>query len=275
MAAPRFLSAWFCPFAQRAQIALEARGIPHTFVESLGWDFCAADGTWHHWKSEELLRHSSAGLVPTLVAPDGRASSESLVVCELADELAEEYGEFTSSPLLPACPWQRAQTRQIADWVNQKICSEYYTILVRRDAGERLSAFHRMRSSILSLTSSDRTNCTLFTGWDRGGSGPFFGGDNIGLIDCALAPHALRLYVLEEWRGPAFALPRNDPELDGWHTWLDAIRLHPAVRAATPERFEERYLQHSKKYADGAARSKVAEAVRAGRSAHDMDTSAA
>ena len=34
----RFLSAWFCPFAQRAQIALEQRRVPYEFVEALGWN---------------------------------------------------------------------------------------------------------------------------------------------------------------------------------------------------------------------------------------------
>jgi len=291
----RFLSAWFCPFAQRAQIALEARGVPYEFVESLGWDHHADDITWHHWKSEELLQHSAAGLIPTLVEPGegGRAVGESLVVLELVDELA---GESDGAPLLPADPWRRAEARRAAEWCNKRICSEYYNILVQREPEEQAAAFGRMRDAIIEFT----TNAGSFK---EGFRGPLFDGERLTVVDCALAPHALRFFVLAHWRGSAFALPRADPQLAQWHVWLDAVRAHPAVVASMvrahahtharacvaacvaavdgqpslvqPENFEERYLAHSRKYADGAARSKVAQAVRAGRAAHEIDVSTA
>lgn len=44
---------------------------------------------------------------------------------------------------------------------------------------------------------------------------------------------------------------------------------HPAVAKTLPDK--DRYLEHVKKYAEATARSKVANAVRCGKAAHDMD----
>ena len=56
----RYLSAWFCPYAHRATLALEhhAGAIEYEWVEALGWeqrkDEKNVTGTgkewWYHWK---------------------------------------------------------------------------------------------------------------------------------------------------------------------------------------------------------------------------------
>ena len=54
-----------------------------------------------------------------------------------------------------------------------------------------------------------------------------------------------------------------------YHAWLERCEALPQVRKTLPER--ERYLTHVEKYASGRARSKVGNAVRRGKSAHDYD----
>lgn len=62
----RYLSAWFCPFAHRATLALEHHSsrISYEWVEALGWErrpdqenvTGAGHEWWYHWKAEELKR---------------------------------------------------------------------------------------------------------------------------------------------------------------------------------------------------------------------------
>jgi hypothetical protein len=62
----RYLSAWFCPFAHRATLALEHhRGrVDYEWVEALGWfqqdDAHNVTGTgkewYYHWKADEVRR---------------------------------------------------------------------------------------------------------------------------------------------------------------------------------------------------------------------------
>jgi len=100
------------------------------------------------------------------------------------------------------------------------------------------------------------------------GRGPFWHGPDLGAVDVALAPWAVRYHALEHYRGPAFRLPLEDPELAGYARWLDATTSHPSVAPTIPDK--QRYLDHVSKYADGSAKSKVGDAVRSGRPAHEL-----
>ena len=78
----RYLSAWFCPFAHRATIALEHHKsrVSYEWVEALGWEkrpnHDGIIGTdhewWYHWKSEELVKFNPSALVPTLIDQNNR-----------------------------------------------------------------------------------------------------------------------------------------------------------------------------------------------------------
>jgi glutathione S-transferase len=94
--------------------------------------------------------------------------------------------------------------------------------------------------------------------------GPFFYGDQFSHVDVALLPWAQRFYILEHYRG--FVIPT---EMTKYHGWLQACRNLPAVSGTTPGATE--YLEHIGRYADASARSKVANAVRSGRTAHEID----
>ena len=250
-AAPRvrFLSAWFCPFAHRRHIALTHCKIPFDFVDALGW--FEQDGEWHHWKSEELVAANPQGTVPTLIAPDRPPVYESVVSVELVDALAR--GDPSTPPLLPEDPWDRAQCRLAAEDVNKRLCSPYYSILVKRDDESRHRAFSGLLESLREFGSQLK--------------GPLFYGDQLSLVDIVLLPHAWRYYVLAHYRGPDFAVPTDDPSLAPFHRWLEFMTALPAVQETLPDK--QRYIKHVRKYADATARSQVANAVREGRAAHE------
>jgi glutathione S-transferase len=278
-----YMSAWFCPFAHRATLALEHHGdhLTYEWIEALGWEKRKATGAshekgaslatehenWYHFKAPELMKHNPLGMVPTLVSEatyledDSRGPRkppvrESLVAIEFVDELVNG-GE---SPIMPSCPYERARARVAADVVNKQICSKYYHVLVRQDANEQREGFEALLKGI-----------EAFGGELVGpAGGSFFGGaTSPGLVDYALFPWAHRIPVFEHYRGADFAIPKNTPNLARYHDWLDAMHALPHVKKTCPP--WDDYLAHIGRYADGSARSKVANAVRDGRDAHQYD----
>lgn len=255
-----FFSAWFCPFAHRATLALEYHGnVPYVWVEALGWETRPATGSeefnaseredwWYHWKHDDLLRANPEGMVPTLTIGD-KVATESIECVQLVDALAIRRG--SSLRLLDDDPWAVARHQVWAHKVNTTICSEYYAALVREAPDERRAAFERIVQGIESF------NRHL-------SGGPFFDGrSQPGLVDLTLLPYAARLYVLDHYRG--FTLP----PMPTYDAWLEAILRVPRLRATLPDK--ARYLKHIEKYASGKARSKVANAVRRGAKAHQYD----
>ena len=260
----KYFSAWFCPFAHRASIALEHHGqkyIEWEWEESLGWEtrpptgdeaFKSDDRTeWvYHWKSPQLLQANPLGMIPTLLEPStGRSVTESLVCIEFIDEIARASGS-TQNPLLPVDSFDRAHARVMAERMNKKVTSSYYACLVRKDQDERQQAFNTILSGLEEFTTQSK--------------GVYFGGDEgMNLVDCVLFPYAWRLYVLEHYRN--LKIPTNGAIWSKYHRWLDQVSHLPHVQKTLPD--VDKYLVHVEKYASGRARSKVGNAVRRGRAA--------
>ena len=123
-----YMSAWFCPFAHRATLALEhhADHLTYEWIEALGWEKRKATDdalhtsheNWYHYKAPELLKHNPLGMVPTLVSeatfkedprlgPMTPPVRESLVAIEFVDEVVGG-GDV---PIMPSCPYERAKMR--------------------------------------------------------------------------------------------------------------------------------------------------------------------
>lgn len=100
-------------------------------------------------------------------------------------------------------------------------------------------------------------------------SGPLFLPDNqLSNVDLSLLPWAYRFYVFEHYRGPEYVIPQTK-ELEPYHEWFETVTSRESVQRTLPDK--DRYLDHIMKYADGSARSKVANAVRRGVAAHELD----
>jgi len=255
-----FFSAWFCPYAQRAWIALEHHGVPFKKVEGLlpdrpGEEFVG------YIKNPRLLELNPKGLVPTISEGPGTPPVyESLVCIEYIDELGAGGGELNvdGATLLPGSPSQRADLRLKSDWVNRHCCSPFYQILVRKDQAEREAALKDLNAGVDELEKLAAA-----------AGGPFLAGKQLTIVDLAFIPWAHRIMIckiLERYRGPSFALDLSArPTLA---QWLEKVFALPAVRAtlAEPEALAMTY----RRYADGVAQSQVAEAVRQGKAAHTV-----
>jgi glutathione S-transferase len=137
----RYLSAWFCPYAHRATLALEhhAGRVDYEWVEALGWnqqkDENNVTGTgqewFYHWKADELKRVNPSALVPTLIPVVDRATDrvdeskavfESLVTIDYVDAVSGATGK---DRLVSEDPYEAARSRIWADRVNRDCCSPY------------------------------------------------------------------------------------------------------------------------------------------------------
>jgi glutathione S-transferase len=137
----RYLSAWFCPYAHRATLALEHHQgrIDYEWVEALGWnqqkDENNVTGTgkewFYHWKADELKRVNPSALVPTLIpvvdratdqVDESRAVFESLVTIDYVDAVSGAKGK---DRLVSEDPYEAARSRIWADRVNRDCCSPY------------------------------------------------------------------------------------------------------------------------------------------------------
>lgn len=137
-------------------------------------------------------------------------------------------------------------------------CCLFSGVLVRRADSERREHMVQLLHGLHAF-STELTKTT----------GPLFLADSqLSNVDMALIPWAYRYYVLEYYRGPDFAIPCTK-DLEPYHQWYDAVMNLPSVQRTLPDK--DLYLEHILKYANGSARSKVANAVRRGAAAHEMD----
>mmetsp|Transcript_3434 Transcript_3434/g.3997 ORF Transcript_3434/g.3997 Transcript_3434/m.3997 type:complete len:334 (+) Transcript_3434:187-1188(+) len=275
----RYLSAWFCPFAHRATLALEhhSTSIDYEWVEALGWeqrkDENNVTGTgkewWYHWKADELKRANPSALVPTLIPVgesegsgpnEDKAVYESLVTIDFIDQISGIDATSTQR-LIPHDPYEAARCRIWADKVNREMCSPYYGVLVRKEESERMEHFE---SLIKGLTSFSEELVKT--------PGPtFLANGQLSNVDLALIPWAYRYYVFEHYRGEEYVIDTVEkyPQLKPYQIWYDHVMNLESVKRTLPDKDD--YLEHIGKYADSSARSKVANAVRRGVSAHELD----
>ena len=160
--------------------------------------------------------------------------------------------------MVPEDPFWQARGRYWADKVNRECCSTYYGVLVRKDESERKDHFQNLLKGLANFSKQLETT-----------PGPtFLENGQLSNVDLTLLPWAYRYYVFESYRGQEYVIP-DTPELEAYHIWHEHVMNLDSVKRTLPGK--ERYLEHIKKYADGSARSKVANAVRRGVAAHEFD----
>lgn len=131
-------------------------------------------------------------------------------------------------------------------------------VLVRSDHDERKQHFQSLLTGLEHFSKElSKTDGPLFLPHAQ-----------LSTVDLALLPWAFRYYVLEHYRGPEFTIPYTT-ELEAYHVWYNHVINLESVKRTLPDKQE--YLEHILKYADGSARSKVANAVRRGVAAHELD----
>jgi len=223
-----FYAGWFCPFVQRSWITLEEKGIPYQYKEVNPYK-----------KEKHFLDINPKGLVPALEY-HGKALYESLVICEFLEDAYPSH----KPALLPADAFARAIARLWIDHVSKSVILAFFRLLQAQEAPKQDEARAEFRKALKTLAEQRK--------------GPFFFGDEFSLVDVAIAPWALRDYIVADHRG----YKREDVGA-GWKEWAELLEQRESVRntASDLEHYEEIYGR----YLRNEAQSEAAKATRSGR----------
>ena len=103
---------------------------------------------------------------------------------------------------------------------------------------------------------------------EKAGDGPWFFGKDLSLVDLALAPWVMRLWVFDKFKG-GLGIPdegeggEHEETWKRWRVWSRAVSGRRSLKETMSE--ERHYLPIYKRYADNTAQSELAKATRAGR----------
>lgn len=236
-------------------MVLEEKRIPYQYVEI---------NPYH--KDPEFLKLNPRGLVPTLGCPvaggkkgeDGverKPLIESNVICEYLDTLPEGHGQS----LFAKGAYERARQKVWIDFVGSRIIPAFHRLLQHTPEKN-----YALEDAKLELRGHLRA-------WiaEADSQGPFWSGRELSMVDVALAPWAVRLWVFEHFKGVRDLIPADgQADKDGeiwkrWRLWFNAIEERDSVRDTLSDR--EHYLPIYQRYADDKAQSELAKATRQGR----------
>ncbi|OAP57792.1 hypothetical protein AYL99_08530 [Fonsecaea erecta] len=237
-------SGWFCPFVQRAWITLEEKKIPYKYVEINPYR-----------KEPSFLKLNPRGLVPTLGCPQEDGSTkpliESNIICEYLDEMFPNQ-----TPLWPRDPYKKAVAIDALQF------------------GLKVSQQHRfLQHTEKSPYTLEKARAELLNGlktWISSADpeGPYFMGKDFTFADVALAPWAVRMWVLDHFKGglgiPPPGQGGEDEELwNRWRKWNDVVTSRKSVTETLSD--QEHYMPIYQRYAEDRAMSEMAKATREGR----------
>ncbi|KAL7218464.1 hypothetical protein ACSBR2_011680 [Camellia fascicularis] len=179
------LDLWASMFGMRVRIALAEKGIEYEYKEEDLWN-----------KSSLLLEMNPVHKKIPVLIHNGKSVCESLIAVEYIDEVWNE-----KAPLLPSDPYQKAQARFWADYVDKKIYDIGRKILysnVEEEKEEGKKGF---------------IECLKVLEGELGDK-PYFGGEAFGFVDIALVTFYSWFYTYETLGN--FSLELECPKLISW-----------------------------------------------------------
>ncbi|XP_068656760.1 probable glutathione S-transferase parA [Aristolochia californica] len=185
---------WASPFAVRARIALAYKGVDYENKQEKFAD-----------KSPLLLQMNPVHKKIPVLIHNGRPVCESLIIVQYIDEVWSH-----KSSLLPTDPYERANARFWADFIDKKVWD--YGTKTWTKKGEEQEAAKKELLEILKLLEGEL------------GEKPFFGGENLGYVDVALLPFTAWFYTYETEGN--FSVEEECPKLMDWVNWcmdLDCV----------------------------------------------------
>ncbi|EJF57539.1 glutathione-S-transferase [Dichomitus squalens LYAD-421 SS1] len=221
-----FYAGWFCPFVQRGWITLEERGIPYEYKEVNPYK-----------KEKHFLDINPKGLVPA-IEYKGKALYESLILCEFFEDAFPDHAPH----VLPKDPFDRAYVRIWVDHVSKVIVPGFFRLVQAQEPEKRQQALEEYYTALLKLSEQVK--------------GPYFLGEEFTLVDVALAPWAVRDYILAENRGYS-----RDAVGKGWKEYAHQLETRDSVVRTCSEHYAEIYGR----YLRDEAQSEQAKATRDGR----------
>ena len=201
-----------CPFSRKVRFALAEKAVPHELVRELPWQ-----------RRDEFIDLNPAGQTPVLVASNGGATLiDSSAICEYFEETVER------TPLLGSGPIERAETRRLIAWFDQKFYAEVGVLLLQERMYKRL--VQRASPDATLLRQAGR-NVEMHLDYIEYllDHRRWLSGSTFGLADIAGAAHISVADYLNgvDWTGHGQA-----------KQWYSAIKSRPTFRPMLAEKME-------------------------------------
>jgi glutathione S-transferase len=233
----KFYNAWYCPFAQRAWMALVHKNIDFEYIEVDPYD-----------RTEWWIKISrGAELVPVLVQHNSNGEGETTIV--ESNRILEYLEDFqpTDKPIFAGDALERAEQKYWMDHISNQITPYMYRFLKAHEVGNHRN---ESRESLLEgLT-------TLVQAMHP--TGPCFSGDQICAVDIALIPFAYRIEVLlGAYRD--FKLPQEGEIWQRYHRWYQSVLANSAFKTTAFDQgeYEQRLVEHYFPYSLGDGQADV------------------
>ena len=206
----KLISFTMCSYVQRALIALEEKKIDYE-LEYIDLDM----------PPDWFFDVSPLEKVPVLLVDD-EPLFESMAICEYINDIS-------GGTLYPADAFERAKQRA---WIElgSSILGTVYDVIQTSDEFE----FKRAKGTVI-----DRLDVVE----ESLSAGPYFAGDQLGMVDIAYAPLFRFLTGIIHHTDIDFY-----EDTPGVKTWSEQVLAHPAVAASVPEDYESAlagYLKRS------------------------------
>lgn len=198
-----------CPFVQRSVIALNEKNVDFKLTHIM-------PGNEPDWFKEV----SPLGKVPVLLV-DGQPVFESAVISEYLDEVYEPK-------LHPADPLTKARQRSWIEFCSDLLGTQYRMVTAQDQAGFE-NNLQQLKQGLQRV------------GGNLAEQTPFFGGENLALIDTTYAPLFMRMAIVER----VFKVDFETSERV--RAWSDALLARDSVKNSVVENFEEVFMMFLKK----------------------------
>jgi glutathione S-transferase len=206
----RLLQFPLCPFSRKVRFMLAAKGLTVELVRELPWE-----------KSEALMALNPAGQTPVLDLA-GIAIADSAAICDYFEETVSR------TPLLAGTPEERAETRRLTAWFDQKFYAEVTVPLLSERMYKRLYLRQPPDGGALRIASRAAETHLDYLDWllERR---RWLSGSSFGLADIAAAAQLSVADYLSglQWDG-------HEPA----RIWYSALKSRPTFRPLLGERME-------------------------------------
>ncbi|KAH6717300.1 glutathione-S-transferase [Leptodontidium sp. MPI-SDFR-AT-0119] len=194
---------------------------------------------WGAWVC--LLEINPKGLVPILQNTTTKeVKADSLAILKHLDEA------YPSPSLLPSSTADKAIAEQWLTHINTVLIPSFFRLMQAQpsNASQHDKALEDFTAA-LSLVSAARKE-----------GGPYFFGEGISLVDIAIAPWAVRDFIIAEFRG------WDREAVLAWKEWAEVLERRESVLKTTSNR--EKYVEFNGTFLRDESFSQAAKAARSG-----------
>lgn len=174
--------------------------------------------------------------------------------------LLSYLNDIHSLALYPSNPYLRARTHLWIDHISSRIVPSFYRFLQHTP-----SKGYSLESAREEFVKHMHTFAA-----ELDEQGPWFNGQEMGMADVMLIPWAMRVFLLDHYKGgsgiPNVGQEAKDGEKEvwaRWHRWFNAVQETESVQDTMSDR--EKYIEVYQRYAEDTTNSQVGQATRGGR----------